>query len=353
MATAKPAREVNTANVNQIPIAIIGATGYTGMELVRLLSFHPGVSIVALTSRQQAGEKYGILNHTLEELDVPKIAKKVKGVFLCLPHHEAMNTAQEFRSWGVKVIDLSADFRLKKVETYEKWYGKHTQKKLIQEAVYGLPELHRAEIASAKLVAAPGCYATTNILALTPLLAEKMILPHDIISDSKSGVTGAGRSAQVDSLFSEVNDSFKAYKIASHRHTPEMEQELSIVAGEEVTLLFSPHLVPMDRGILSTIYARPTRKWTTAQLLKAYKKFYKNEKFIKILPEGSWPATKQVRGTNNCLISVLYDARTERIVITAALDNLTKGASGQAVQCFNLMFGFAEEMALTQTALIP
>lgn len=346
---------------SKIPTAIIGATGYTGMELVRLLSFHPGISIASLTSRQQAGERYdhafpsfaGICNNTLEDLDIPKIAKKVKSVFLCLPHHEAMNVAREFRSRGVRVIDLSADFRLKNVETYEKWYGKHAQKNLIKEAVYGLPELHRAEITNAKLVATPGCYATTNILALAPLLAEKMILPHDIICDSKSGVSGAGRGLLVDSLFSEVNDSFKPYKIANHRHAPEIEQELSIVAGEEITLLFSPHLVPMDRGILSTIYARPVRKGTTAQLLQTYKKFYKNEKFVKILPEGTWPATKQVRGTNNCLIAALYESRTERIVITAALDNLTKGASGQAVQCFNLMFGFAEETALTQTALIP
>jgi len=345
---------------SKISIAVIGATGYTGVELLRLLANHPRAHVVSATSRQYAGKRIDEVFPALtpyplvcENLNVSKIAKRVKVAFLCLPHHEAMNVAADFRKRGVKVIDLSADFRLRNVRIYEEWYGPHSQKKLLQDAVYGLPELHRPKIKKAKLIASPGCYATTNILALAPLLKYNMIDPKDIICDSKSGVSGAGRSANVDNLYSEVNDSFKAYKVANHRHTPEIEQELSELAGTAVTLTFSPHLVPMDRGIFTTIYCKPHRKWTAEQVVTIYKKFYRKESFVHILPAGQSPATKNVRGTNNCQIGIVTDERTERLIILAALDNLTKGASGQAVQSFNLMHGIKETMGLPIGALVP
>lgn len=347
--------------ISKIPIAVIGATGYTGQELVRLLVNHPRVSIVALTSRHNKGERYdllfpsfqGFLSSKVEALNVPEISRKVKLVFLCLPHHEAMDVAKQFRSRGVRVIDLSADFRLKNSACYEQWYGKHSQKKLLSEAVYGLPELHQKEIAGAKLLAAPGCYATANILALAPLVAGKMILVKGIICDSKSGASGAGRSLKIDILYGEVNESIKPYKIGVHRHTPEIEQELSLLAKEPVQILFSPHLVPMDRGILSTVYCTPVKRWSVPQLIGIFKKFYGNSRFIKILPYGVYPQTKNVRGTNNCHIGIFFCERTEKIVVMTALDNLTKGASGQAVQCFNLMFGIAETTGLECPGFIP
>lgn len=367
MGTEKPVSAASTASVkstflymSKIAIAIIGATGYTGLELLRLLSGHPKARVVAATSRQYAGKPLDEVFPSLapwplvcEPLNVSKLSKKIKLAFLCLPHHEAMNVAADFRKKGVKVIDLSADFRIKNSTVYETWYGPHTQKKLLAEAVYGLPELHREQIKKAKLVASPGCYATTNILALAPLLKNGMIDPQNIICDSKSGASGAGRAAQVDTLYSEVNDSFKAYKVANHRHTPEIEQELSLLAQSPVTLTFSPHLVPMDRGILTTVYCKPHRKWATSDVLKVYQKFYKQEKFVRILPEGQLPTTKNVRGTNNCHIGIVTDPRTERLIVIATLDNLTKGASGQALQSFNIMYGYNETMGLEQKALAP
>ncbi|MBX7148335.1 N-acetyl-gamma-glutamyl-phosphate reductase [bacterium] len=346
---------------SSLSVGIVGATGYTGVELVRLLYNHPKVKITSLTSQQYAGEAFssvypsflGRVDLKCEKINVPAISKKVKVVFLCLPHHEAMNVAAAFRARGVKVVDLSADFRLKDPSVYETWYGPHSQKKLLPEAVYGLPEIYAADIKKAKLIASPGCYPTSITLGLAPLLKKGMISSDDIICDSKSGTSGAGRSAKVDSLFCEVNDSFKAYNIARHRHTPEIEQELSGLAGEKVTVLFSPHLVPMDRGILSTIYVRPKRRWNTAELIKVYQQFYKKSYFVNILPEGKLPTTKEVRGTNFCHIGVLFDPRTDRIVVVSAIDNLTKGASGQSIQAFNLMMGFPEKTGLTGLSLYP
>ncbi len=345
----------------KIPIAIIGATGYTGIELARILVNHPRVEIVALTSRQNTGTSYsslfpafaGRLDKPCIPLQISPLSRKIKAAFLCLPHHESMNVAKAFRSRGVRVIDLSADFRLKNFSLYEEWYGKHSQKKLLQDAVYGLPELYRQKIKEAKLVASPGCYPTSILLGLTPLLQKKMISTEGIICDSKSGVSGAGRASQMDILFGEVNDSLKAYKVGTHRHTAEIEQELSLQAGEPLKVLFSPHLVPMDRGILSTIYATPLRKWSTADLVALYQKFYRKEKFVTVLPEGILPVTKNVRGTNQCHVAILYDKRTDRIVIISAIDNLTKGASGQAVQSFNLMFGLDETLGLKSIGMIP
>lgn len=345
----------------KISVAIIGANGYTGCELVRILLNHPHVHLSVITSRQYEGSAFsdifpafsGLTSLKFSALKIPEIARKVKAVFLCLPHHESMEVAKKFRAGGIKVIDLSADFRLKNPSVYEKWYGKHTQKNLLKEAVYGLPEFYRDEIKTAKLVASPGCYPTSIILGVAPLLKKRMIHAEGIICDSKSGVSGAGRSAKTEILFGEVNESFKAYNIGVHRHTPEIEQELSNLAGEKVKVLFSPHLAPMDRGILSTIYCRPIRKWSTRELISVYRKFYQNEKFVQILPEGQWPSTKNVRGSNMGQISLFFDERTEKIVVVSVIDNLTKGASGQAVQSFNLMHGFSENSGLVGLNWVP
>lgn len=337
---------------SKIPVAIIGATGYTGIELVRLLAAHPHVTLVALTSRENEGKTFSS-GLVLSKLKVDELSKKIKVAFLCLPHHESMTVTDDFRARGVRVIDLSADFRLKDAALYEKWYGKHTVKERLEEAVYGLPEIHRREIASAKLLAVPGCYPTSIILALAPLLKEQLIDPGDIICDSKSGTSGAGRTLKTESLFCEVHENFRPYNIDNHRHVAEINQELSTLAGEGVSVLFSPHLLPIDRGILSTIYVKPIKRLKTEDLLKKLSAFYRNEPFIQLLPEGAWPTTKNVRGTNLCQIGLQVVSEGKRIVVVSAIDNLTKGASGQAVQCFNLMYDLPETTSLLLPPLLP
>lgn len=344
-----------------IDIGVIGATGYTGIELVRLLLNHPEANLKVLSSEKSAGAKFsavfpafsGLCDIELEPFYPIEVAKKIQVAFLCLPHKSSQEAASKLRERGVKVIDLSADFRLKSAKEYEQWYEKHQFPELLAEAVYGLPELYRDKIKGAKLVANPGCYPTGAALALAPLLKEKMIALDSIIIDSKSGVSGAGRSANLDNLFSEVNDGFKAYKVGNHRHTPEIEQTLSDLAGQKIYVSFTPHLVPMDRGILTTAYAKPFRKLKTADVLKVFKNFYKNEKFVRIKAEGFFPNTKDVRATNFCDIGAIYDERVDRIVVLSAIDNLTKGASGQALQNFNLMSGFDENLGLKLFPHIP
>lgn len=346
---------------HKIPIAIIGATGYTGAELMRLLLTHPRAEVVAITSRQHTGVAFadlypaftGVTELKFTKLNFTALAKKIKAAFLCLPHHESMTVAKGLRVRGIKVFDLSADFRIKNVRTYEEWYGKHSQKKLIKEAVYGLPELYRGAIKKAALVAVPGCYPTGALLALAPLLKRGMIAGEGIIIDAKSGTSGAGRTAKLQSLFCEVNESFQAYSVGVHRHSPEIEQVLSDFAGEPVKILFTPHLVPMDRGIFTTAYCRPLQKFSAAEVVEQLRQFYNNEKFIRVLDVGSYPSTKAVRGSNFCHIGVFVDEKTDHLVVLSAIDNLTKGASGQAVQCFNLVFGFAESLGLNNCALIP
>jgi len=342
-------------------IAIIGATGYTGLELARLLLVHPQVKIAALTSERSAGETFsalypaflGKLDLKLEKLDPEKISERVELVFLCLPHHEAMEAAQAFRKNGKKVIDLSADFRLRDAGEYESWYGPHVAKDLLKDAVYGLPELHREAIQKADLIANPGCYPTSCILGLAPLLKEKAIDLSTIHCDSKSGTSGAGRTAKTELLFCEVNESFKAYGVGKHRHTPEIEQELSRIAGQKVVISFTAHLVPMDRGILSTIYAKATAKMDSPRLHELYSKFYAKEPFVRVRPLGTFPATHEVCLTNYCDIGVHFDERTGRVVIVSVIDNLTKGASGQAIQNMNLRMGFEESLGLNHTAPLP
>jgi N-acetyl-gamma-glutamyl-phosphate reductase len=265
-----------------------------------------------------------------------------------------MEVVPTFLEMGKQVVDLSADYRLRDHREYEKWYEPHLSPALLKKAVYGLPEIKRAKIAGADLVANPGCYPTSVILGLAPLLKKKLIDPASIIADSKSGVTGAGRSAKVDNLYCEVNEGFKAYGVGGvHRHIPEIEQELAHLAGEKLTITFTPHLVPMDRGILSTIYAAPVQSVTTSDLLRLYNDFYKGEPFVRVLPEGSFPSTAFVRGSNFCDIGLAVDSRSGRIIVVSAIDNLVKGASGQAVQNMNIMCGFPETMGLEGLPLFP
>jgi N-acetyl-gamma-glutamyl-phosphate reductase len=339
-------------------VAIIGATGYTGVELARLLIRHPRVKITALTSESKAGMPYSQafpafrkkLDLTLEKLDPGAIAKKAEFIFLCLPHHESTEAAKAFLDQGRSVVDLSADFRLSAAEIYETWYGPHRAKHLLKEAVYGLPELHREKIKKAKLVANPGCYPTSCVLGLAPLIAKKAIDLNTIYCDSKSGVSGAGRKADSSLLFSEVSSGMKTYKIGNHRHTPEIEQELSRLAGVEVVVTFTPHLIPMDRGILSTLYAQAVPNLDSATLHRLYEDFYRSEPFVRVRPEGDFPDTRDVRFTNFCDLGVYLDPRTKRVTVVSVLDNLVKGASGQAIQNMNLMMGFPETEGLDLTA---
>ncbi len=342
-------------------VAIVGATGYTGAELARLLLRHPQVSITALTSERSAGEPFGKafpafqgrLDLVLEALNPEAVARKADLVFLCLPHHESMQAAAAFRKLDRKVIDLSADFRLIDAKVYEAWYGPHVAKDLLEDAVYGLPELHRAAVAQADLIANPGCYPTSCILGLAPLIKEKLIDLESIVCDSKSGVSGAGRGAKTDILYCEVNESFKAYGVGKHRHTPEIEQELSRLAEQKVAITFTPHLVPMDRGILSTLYAKARGKVLPKALHELYLEFYAKEPFVRVRPLGAFPATHEVRFSNYCDLGLHFDERTGRVVVVSVLDNLTKGASGQAVQNMNIRMGWEETLGLLDTAPVP
>jgi N-acetyl-gamma-glutamyl-phosphate reductase len=274
-------------------------------------------------------------------------------IFMATPHGEAMAVAPAFVDAGKKVIDLSADFRLRDLDVFEKWYHKHTAPELAMKAVYGIPELYRDEIRKAQLVANPGCYPTSAILALAPALREKIIDPTTIIIDSKSGVSGAGRDPVIGSLFCEVDEGFKAYKVNEHRHGPEIEQELSVLAGSEVKVSFTPHLLPLTRGILSTIYASLKKTLSTAELIALYNDFYKGERFVRVLRKGMYPNVSSVKGTNFCHVGLSVDPRTNRVIILSAIDNLVKGASGQAVQNMNLMCGLREDTALDMIALFP
>ena len=343
-------------------VAIVGASGYTGLELIRILHCHPEVAVTCLTSEQSAGRKIsdvfptlrGRCDLTLENLEPVRVAEKADIIFTALPHKAAMEVVPTFLKLGKHVIDLSADYRLSDPEVYGAWYEPHLNPDNLKKAVYGLPEIRRAKIKDARLVANPGCYPTSIILALAPLLKLKLINLKEIIADSASGVTGAGRAAKVDSLYCEVNEGFKAYGVGGvHRHIPEIEQELSLLAKEKLVITFTPHLVPMDRGILSTVYAAPHTPTTTEKLVKLYREFYTGEPFVRVLPQGSLPNTAFVRGSNFCDIAPLVDQRTGRVIIVSAIDNLVKGASGQAVQNMNIVCGFPETMGLDGLALFP
>lgn len=343
-------------------VAIVGASGYTGLELIRLLHCHPEVAVTCLTSEQSAGKPIsevfptlrGRCDIVLENLEPVRISEKADIIFTALPHKAAMEVVPTFLKLGKRVIDLSADYRLSDPAVYGEWYEPHINPAGLKKAVYGLPEIRRAKIKGAKLVANPGCYPTSIILGLAPLLKKGLIELSSIIADSASGVTGAGRSAKVDSLYCEVNEGYKAYGVGgAHRHTPEIEQELSLLAGDPLKITFTPHLLPMDRGILSTIYASPKKRISTEILVALYREFYAGEPFVRVLAEGNLPSTAFVRGSNFCDIAPLVDPRTGRIIVVSAIDNLVKGASGQAVQNMNLVCGFPETMGLDGLALFP
>ena len=344
-----------------LKVGIYGASGYTGQELLRLLLRHPQAEVVALTSRRYAGVPVsdiypvfvGLTDLVFVDASPEDVAGAADIVFLALPHGVSMAVAPIFLNAGKKVIDLSADFRLRDVATYEKWYSRHTAPNIIKESVYGMPELYGDEIAKARLVANPGCYPTSVILGLAPLLKANWIDDSSIIADSKSGVSGAGREPQVGTLFCEVDEGFKAYKVGEHRHTPEMEQEISILAGCDVRISFTPHLLPITRGILSTIYATLQKDVTTAELIDLYRAFYKGKKFVRVYKVGTFPNISSVRGSNCCDIGLFVDARTKRVIIICAIDNLVKGAAGQAIQNMNLMCGLSEDTGLTMISLFP
>jgi N-acetyl-gamma-glutamyl-phosphate reductase len=346
----------------KLNIAIVGSSGYTGGELMRILLNHPRVTVTAITSEKSAGKPLtsifphlaGLTELVCEPLDADSIAKKADLVFLALPHVTAQEAAFRFFKLGSKVVDLSADYRLADPRTYEHWYEHaHQYPGLLKEAVYGLPELHRKRIEQASLVANPGCYPTGAILGLAPLVKQGVIDLQSIIIDSKSGVSGAGRSPALAHHFPEVNEGFMAYKIGTHRHTPEIEQELSALACKQITLVFTPHLVPMNRGILTTIYAGQISPVDTGQIHSWYQKFYKDAPFVRLLSEGQFPNVRNVRGSNFCDIGIYSDPRTGKAVVVTAIDNLVKGASGQAIQNMNLMMGFDEAEGLRFAGLFP
>lgn len=342
-----------------IKVGIVGGTGYTGAELLRLLALHRGVHVEVLTSRQESGKRAdqlfpqlrGYTDAVFESPDIERLSK-CEAVFFATPHGTCMQMAPQLIERGVRVIDLSADFRIKDRETFTRWYKQpHTAFELLQEAVYGLPEWDRYAIANARLVACPGCYPTAVQLALMPLLELGAIEPSGIIADCKSGVSGAGREAKIGSLYCEATDSFKAYSVSGHRHWPEIEQQLAVYAGEPVGLTFVPHLTPMSRGIHATIYVRP--KDPEQDFQSSYALRFKGEPFVDVLPAGEHPETRSVRGGNVCRIALHRAPDRKTLVVLSVIDNLVKGASGQALQCFNLMFGFPETQGLEGAGLAP
>ncbi|MFQ5672780.1 MAG: N-acetyl-gamma-glutamyl-phosphate reductase [Nitrospinales bacterium] len=346
---------------NRVKASIAGASGYTGLELVRLLARHPAVELVTLTSETYAGRRIsdvapslkGWADHELAPLS-PDIADSCDILFLALPHTAAMADVPVFLEHSCKVIDLSADFRLHDAGVFEEWYHTpHQTPDHLARAVYGLPELHRDEIRSASLVANPGCYPTSVILALAPLMNADWVDSGSIVADSKSGVSGAGRKASQSTQFAECNEGLSAYNLAGHRHTPEIEQELSALAKREIRLTFSPHLVPMTRGLLSTVYVNMVQDVALDDLAGRYREFYKNEPFVRILDPGKYANTHFVAHSNYCDIGLQVDTRNRRIIITSAIDNLMKGASGQAVQNLNIMLGIDETTALDFPGIFP
>ena len=351
---------------NKLSVAVVGGSGYTGQELLRLLSSHPHVQVKAVTSRSHTGTKVSDVfpnlrkNYSLSfsNQKVKELSGEVDLIFLALPHNEAAGMVTNEVLSAAKVIDLSADFRLKDPSAYAQWYKiDHANPALLPKATYGLCELNTDEIKQSRLIANPGCYATCSILALTPLLKNELVDTNSIIIDAKSGVSGAGRAATIGSHYNECNESIKAYAVTTHRHTPEIEQELSQQCGKQITLSFTPHLVPMNRGILVTAYASLKAGIDAAQVEQAYKQAYENCPFIRLYDQETdaqiLPETRWVSGSNYCDISYRIDKRTGRVIVLAALDNLVKGAAGQAIQNMNIMCGFEEKLGLEHVPAFP
>ncbi len=341
-----------------IRAGIVGGTGYTGVELLRILALHSGVEVTVVTSRADAGQRVDKTYPSLRGLcDVEFTSPELDNladcdvVFFATPNGTAMTMAADLLARGVKVVDLSADFRIKDVKEWEKWYGmSHASPELIAEAVYGLPEVNREAIKQARLIACPGCYPTAVQLGFLPLLEEGAIDAGHLIADAKSGVSGAGRKAEISSLMSEAGESFKAYGVAGHRHLPEIRQGMQIAAGQNIGLTFVPHLTPMIRGIHATLYGRLTK---VVDLQALFEQRYQGERFVDVLPAGSHVDTRNVRGSNRCQIAVHQPQGGDTVVILSVIDNLVKGASGQAVQAMNLMFGLPESQGLETVALYP
>jgi N-acetyl-gamma-glutamyl-phosphate reductase len=342
-----------------VKVGIVGGTGYTGVELLRLLALHEEAEVVAITSRAESGRRLddlypnlrGYYDLAFSEPDVATLAA-CDIVFFATPHNVAMNMVPELLDAGTRVVDLSADYRIRDAALWSKWYGEpHASPELLGEAVYGLPEINREHIVDARLVACPGCYPTSVQLGLIPLVARDLVELDSLVANAASGVSGAGRQGKVDNLLSEVSDSFKAYGVAGHRHLPEIEQGLAGVAGQPVHVTFVPHLLPIIRGIHSTLYARITRHGEDLQAL--YESWYAEEPFVDVLPAGMFPQTRTVRGANRCQIAIQVPQGRDTVVVMSTIDNLVKGASGQAIQNMNIMLGLPEDMGLRQVGLLP
>ena len=345
-----------------IKVGIIGSTGYAGAEIVRLIGQHKDAEVVWYGSRSYVDQKYADVYRNMFKFvdskclddNMDELAKEVDVIFTATPQGLCASLVNEDVLSKTKIIDLSADFRIKDVSVYEEWYGiKHASPQFIDEAVYGLCEINRDKVKNARLIANPGCYTTCSILTIYPLVKEGLIDPKSIIVDAKSGTSGAGRGAKVPNLFCEVNENCKAYGVATHRHTPEIEEQLSYAAGEEVLINFTPHLIPMQRGILATAYGNLKRKVIYDEVKAIYDKYYKDEYFIRVLENSLPPETRWVEGSNFVDISFKIDERTNRIVMMGAIDNLIKGAAGQAVQNMNIMFGLPENEGLQQIPMFP
>lgn len=354
---------------DQVRVAIVGASGYTGAELCRLLAGHPRVTITSVSARRAAGQRLGDvfphlrgitgLDLAVDAFDPDRVAREADLAFLALPHGESALVVAGLRERGLRVLDLSADFRLHDPAAWAQWYGGgelgHPAAGLLAGAVYGLPERHRAALRGAELVAVPGCYPTASVLAIAPLLERGLVRATGLVIDAKSGASGVGRTPGLPSHFPEMAEGLRPYKVGgSHRHTPEIEQELALAAGVDVTVLFTPHLVPMTRGILACVYAEPTDPTRPAGAYReALALAYAGEPFVDVLPPGAVPDTAHVRGSNRIHVTAVYDPRSRRVLAMSALDNLIKGASGQAVQCMNLACGLSETLGLGAAPLFP
>ena len=347
--------------MKKVQVGIVGGTGYTGVELLRLLANHPSSEVVAITSRSESGVKVADMYPNLRgfydlAFSVPDVDVLIACdvVFFATPHGVAMSMAPALTAAGVKVIDLAADFRINDLDIWSKWYGfEHTCSEMMEKVAYGLPELFRDEVKKADIIANPGCYPTTILLGLMPLIKAGLIELNGIIADGKSGVSGAGKGANVTMLAAEMSESFKAYGVGGHRHLPEIKDKLHLLAGQEVGLTFVPHLVPMIRGMESTIYATLNQQTTQEAVQDVFEKTYQNEYFVDVMPAGSFPETRMAKGSNMCRMSVFIPQGGKTVVVSSVIDNLVKGAAGQAVQNMNILFDLDENCGLQQVALLP
>ncbi|NES98989.1 MAG: N-acetyl-gamma-glutamyl-phosphate reductase [Sphaerospermopsis sp. SIO1G1] len=351
------------SNFRRVPVGIVGASGYGGVQLVRLLMDHPEVEVVYLGGESSAGKTFAdlyphlgnVVKLNIEAVDPELIASRCEIVFLSLPNGLACDIAPKLIEKGCKVLDLSADYRFSDLKTYTTWYGtERKDQSLAETAVYGLPELYRDRIAESNLIGCPGCYPTASLLALAPLLKQGLIIPETAIIDAKSGTSGGGRQGKINLLLAEADNSLAAYNVARHRHTPEIEQICSDLAGHEITVQFTPHLIPMVRGILATVYATLRDPGLVRDdLLTIYTAFYRNSPWVKICNSGTYPQTKWACGSNSCYIGIEVDPRTRRVIVMSAIDNLIKGQAGQAIQCMNIIMGWDEGLGLPKVGFYP